>query len=379
MKKGKTYEVYYKNELAFSISNGGDVNIINANIMPMDIYLEESADIDDKVNNIVNFNTWCSERIIPLDRKYAKEILACLEFDNVYSLQERAEIGITTRCLSLNDCFWVKEASEEINWDNVSLFQNSLENSVFETALLGKGFTLSRDSLSPDINTDGKAAKAWRRNGDKFFLLKADNGNDSVIKETEASDIMHSIFGDYIVPYTKDYFSDEPVSVCCCFTDEKYNMVKAEYYAIYSDNNDIDFSLDIETKWKDQMDRMVIADYFTGNIDRHARNWGVIYECRDSKFYPLTLSPIYDFDHAFESKGIDVCQPYRYIGKTISLEDACFNILQNKPELFDKITDLDLTNYKYGSFVKNRIDRIKDRFFIEQPMVSSNMSKPNNR
>lgn len=55
---------------------------------PFDIYLEESDDFSDRLNNIQNFNSWCSERMLSLDRKYAKEICNCLGIPQPFSDKE---------------------------------------------------------------------------------------------------------------------------------------------------------------------------------------------------------------------------------------------------------------------------------------------------
>lgn len=57
--------------------------------------------------------------------------------------------------------------------------------------LLGKGFTADRiEFLTPDIHTDGKAPKAWKRTKDGFYLLKRDCSNESALREVEASKIL---------------------------------------------------------------------------------------------------------------------------------------------------------------------------------------------
>lgn len=362
-----THEVFYKNFKVFSIDGGGKVELANPDLMPMEIYLETDDDIESRTNNIVNFNTWCSERIIPLDRKYAKELLAYYGYDNPLSLSMRAEIGIATRCLSINDCFWVKKSDEKLTWEDVNLFENSLENTVLEIPLLGRGFTADRKDIStPDIHTDGKAPKAWKRTGNSFFLLKRDNGNDSVTKEVEASEILREIFGEKVVKYTKDSFAGHDVSVCKCFTDEKLNMVKAEYYAIYKMNRDEDIVSELTGELSTEFCTMVIADYLVGNTDRHSRNWGMMYElCEDSDeqaFSIKGLSYLYDFDHAFESEGEDICQPHILLGKRISMKDAACSavkMLSEKIESGQINFNIDLSKYKYGEYVRKRIDVIK--------------------
>lgn len=103
-----------------------------------------------------------------------------------------------------------------------------------------------------------------------------------------------------VIDYNLDRFNDAQVSICKCFTDKNIHMAKADYYSIYLMNKDLDFGVDLQTIYKEALNKMVLADYLVGNIDRHARNWGVIY---DSEMNVKSLSPIYDFDHAFEAEG----------------------------------------------------------------------------
>lgn len=353
MQKGLTYEVYFKDIPVFEIKSSGEVNIYEEKYMPIEIYLEESFDIDDLANNIVNFNSWSAERIIPLDRKYAKEILAYYGYDNSLTLSERANIGIATRCLSINDCFWVKQKDEDITWSEINLYDNSLENSVFEIPLLGKGFTADRiEILTPDIHTDGKAPKAWKRTKDGFYLLKRDCSNESALREVEASKILQKLGLD-VIDYNLDIFNDTQVSICKCFTDKNTHMAKADYYSIYLMNKDLDFGVDLQTIYKEALNKMVLADYLVGNIDRHARNWGVIY---DSEMNVKSLSPIYDFDHAFEAEGSEICQPYHFIGRHVLLADAAREILQSNAVVLN--TDADLSEFKYGGYVRDRLNNI---------------------
>ena len=357
MIKNHVYDVLYKDNLAFTITSGGKVIINNYNILPMDIYVEESNDIDDLSNNIVNFDIWCSERIVPLDRRYAKELLGYYGYDNSPSLKERANIGITTRCLSLNDCFWVKEHDDTLSWKDVNLFENSLNNTLFELPLLGKGFTINRDSLTtPDIGTDGKAPKAWKRDNDTFYLYKAEGHDNAALREYEASKMLQFIINDNIISYSYNNIKEKPVTICKCFTNQNINMVKAEYYSIYLMNQDSDFGIDLQTKFKKGLDLLILSDYLVGNIDRHGRNWGVLYNFNGKKFNITNLSPIYDFDHAFESTGEDFCQPYHFIGRHTTLENAAKEIIVNYPEIIQRMNRLNWQEYFFGEFVKQRIE-----------------------
>lgn len=52
-----------------------ECEIYEARFMPCNLYLEETDELDRRVDNVTNFYYWCATRVLTLDRKYAKEIL----------------------------------------------------------------------------------------------------------------------------------------------------------------------------------------------------------------------------------------------------------------------------------------------------------------
>lgn len=348
------YIVCFQDEEIFSIDrNEGIVHIFNENKLPFDIYLEESDDFSDRINNIQNFNSWCSERMLSLDRKYAKEICNCLGIPQPFSDKERATIVIALRGLSINDCFWIKKSGEKISWSQVNLFDNSLKNHVLEVALFGISPTITNQSLiSPDISTAGAAPKAWRRTDSGFELLKG-NVNGSVKREVEASQMLQAI-GIDVVNYHRSIFKSKLVSVCDCYTSKEVCFARAKYVDIWCMNHDIDFA-DIIYKHKLRFDMMNLADYLVGNSDEHSENWGIIY---DNEFNIINISPIMDFDHAFEAGPQFICQPAQYLGMQISLQDYALSVIDNYADIIN--FDVDLSKYKYGDFVKSKLLLLKE-------------------
>lgn len=76
----------------------------------------------------------------------------------------------------------------------------------------------------------------------------------------------------------------------------------------------------------------------------------------DSELNVKSLSPIYDFDHAFEAEGSEICQPYHFIGRHVLLADAAREILQSNAVVLN--TDADLSEFKYGGYVRDRLNNI---------------------
>ena len=122
---------------------------------------------------------------------------------------------------------------------------------------------------------NGESGRAWKRTKDGFYLLKRDCSNESALREVGASKILQKLGLD-VIDYNLDIFNDTQVSICKCFTDKNTHMAKADYYSIYLMNKDLDFGVDLQTIYKEALNKMVLADYLVGNIDRHARNWAVI-------------------------------------------------------------------------------------------------------
>ena len=357
--QNQLYEILFKDTPTFTINRkNGSVKILKENFMPFDIFLEESDDIDIRVNNIAVFDHWCAKRVLSLDRKYAKEIYNFYGFKQSDLDSDKAKIAIQTRCLSLNDCFWLKKVGEAISWAEVNLFQNSLKGSVFEVALLGKSLTLHNEELSiPDLSTKGVAPKAWRREESGFKLLKGDM-NDSVTREVEASEILQKI-GLPCVAYKKDVFHGQNVASCSIFTSESINLIAMDDFMIWAKN------CDYNATWLFNKDyvRMNLADYIVGNNDRHGENWGVLYTDVSNGFKILSLCPLMDFDHAFLGTDLTICQPERLMpwfqGKNITQEDYCLEIIKKHPKLIS--FDVDLSEFKYGDFAKTRLEKLKSK------------------
>ena len=118
-----------QDELVCSITDRGIVNIVNENLMPFDLYLEETADFDMLMNNVLNFYWWCSNRVLSLDRTYAKSILNAVGLQQAKTDKERAAISLSLNCVSLKDFYWVTEDLSD-TWCKHNLFQCHLGDIV---------------------------------------------------------------------------------------------------------------------------------------------------------------------------------------------------------------------------------------------------------
>lgn len=345
--------ISFQDKPVFTIDrNSGEVIIYDEFFLPFDCAVTTNTSVADLVSNITIFNSWCARRVLSLDRKYAKEILNFYGFEQGIDDATRAKIALATHCLSLNDCFWAKKITEASAWSDVNLFDNSLKDTIFDIALLGSSATFTNtDLITPDVNTDGTAPKAWVRKDDGFYLLKGDM-DDSVTREVEASKILNDL-GISTVSYSEDSFKDARVSNCKCFTSKNVNFVRAGRYKDWCSLNHKHFYQELK-KYQASFDLMNIADFLVGNTDQHPNNWGFLY---DNEINIYDMNPLMDYDHAFLGNMLTICTPALMTRGTVSQKQVALDTIAQYKDIIN--WDADLSQYKYGAYVEERLNLLK--------------------
>lgn len=299
--KWTKYAIMHKNRKVASINSDGSCTIYFPTFLPYNLYLEESDDIDDRLNNLVNFYAWCSARVLTLDRKYAKEILNALGMKQSTTDKERAEIAISYHCVSMMDVYWVKGLREKVVFDDVNIFKHSLTDAFVDVSLRGRSLTVENSELigskdtAPDVGTPGVAPKAWVRRDNTFKLFK--DGQERDIKAELLASKIIDCFDVEHVRYEKDEFDGLPVSACRIITSEERSIVSAEYVDIFALNHDITLMDIVLEKSSKAYYMMNIIDYLVGNNDRHWGNWGFWVDNNTNKIE--SLYPLMDFNKAF--------------------------------------------------------------------------------
>lgn len=299
-----SFVIMHRNERVATVDCTGGCVIHNAKFMPFNLYLIENAsDMRSRLNNLDNFYYWCSSRVLTLDRKYAKEILNSLGKKQAVTDRDRADIAISYHGLSMTDVYWVQGENENLNFDEINLYSNSLANSFVDVALCGKQLTAQNSQLiddrevAGDVGTSGIAPKAWVRRQDGIYLYKDGNLRD-INAELLASKIIDCFDVEHI-RYTADEYDGKKVTSCRLMTSVNESIVPMEYVEIFAANNDLD-KIDLALKY----DRygyymMNIVDYLVGNTDRHWGNWGFAVKNDDNSI--IKLHALMDFNKAFNS------------------------------------------------------------------------------
>ncbi len=291
------YEIMHGSDMVAKISRTGKVIVYKEKFLPYDLYLEGSQDIDDLVNNLINFYHWCAARMLSLDRQYAKEILNSIGVAQAVTDRDRAEILLSYHCVSLTDVYWVKMQNEDISYKDINLYDNPLSNAFVELPLRGKQMTVTNRELAQDLSTRGCFPKAWIREKEGFLLLK-DGGEDAVKRELLASKICQC-FDFKQVKYEESVYAGEKVTKSRIVTSKEYSIVSKMAFDIYAGNHDlntVDECIRIDKKTYYGMN---IIDYLVGNTDRHPENWGFLVDNATNDH--ISLYPLMDFNQSFYS------------------------------------------------------------------------------
>ena len=299
----KQYTLMHLSRRVASIRSDGTCTLYAPSFMPYNLYLEETKDLESRLNNLNNFYFWCASRVLTLDRKYAKEILNSIGARQATTDRERAAISLTYHCVALTDAYWVKGYREQISYDAINLFDHSLSDAFVDVSLRGKALTVQNEQLitpgdiAGDVATQGVAPKAWVRRDGVFYLLK-DGDEKEVDAELLASRIARC-FDVEQVRYEPFVYEGQKVSACRLLTSKDFSIVPMEYADIYAANHDTDLDALIRRYDMRGYCMMNIIDYLVGNTDRHWGNWGFLIDNRTNK--PLRLFPLMDFNKAFQA------------------------------------------------------------------------------
>lgn len=301
--------------------------ILNYDLLPISLRYSD-VNFDDVMHG------WTENRTMNIGKTNAKKILAGFKISqsNPYLIAKLFHFT------SLSDCYWTKEEEENITWNDVSLFQNELEQTVTATALFGSYHpfpSITSKIHTPELTAQGMAAKAWIRETDGLYLYKigkkelaASNILDTLnvphVAYTPADDsVLHKIASKERLQKIKD--AKEEIVKCKIISSEQLALVPWEDFQMYCAYHDMDEFEYIRQYDPDSYYTMQIVDYILGNEDRHGANFGFFMDNQTGKL--LHLYPLMDHDHAF-SNDKDIPSQTSEMDCTLfeAARDACKHI-----------------------------------------------------
>lgn len=239
-----------------------------------------------------DIQSWLHHRKSPYGRKNMQLLMAYSQCDSL--------IGYTvlTKCVSLNDTFWVRLKGEDISWEDVSPYTNTLDDVVASYAFEGTS-EIEIGSPSPEYSTDGTFPKCWINNEGVIQLVKGGTKQNDFCEpwsEYYASDICRFLH-ENTVEYFYENYKNQNVSICNLFTTEEIGF--SSFSKIFKKNLKQD-EIFREFKRYGQEDlfrAMIVSDALTLNVDRHLGNIGFLIN-NDSQQIK-SIAPIFDFNMSY--------------------------------------------------------------------------------
>ncbi len=274
----------------------GGCRILNRDLLPFSLR-------KDRVTLEDFYGTWMNSRAIQLSRTNSKMILNSMRVSqtNAYRICQ------TCHGASLSDMYWFKEEEEKLEWKDVSLFQNDISKAMASTALVGDVLRENGKIHTPELTTQGVAAKAWVRNGGELYLYKIGKKELAASKILDALGFAHvgyrKVEGEeldrVVTAERKERIRalDERVVKCRLIASEERSMVSFEDFQIFCQENGRNAFADVLSLDREHYLQMQIADYILNNIDRHGANWGFFMDNETGRLQELY--PLMDHDQAF--------------------------------------------------------------------------------
>lgn len=251
-----------------------------------------------------SIDSWVANRSAAKHRKHVSAIL------EQCGGKSKAGFISLTRCLSLNDTFWVKSEYENLCWSDVNLFDNEFSDVISKVAFDGVGLYGEKFSTtSPELTTDGAFDKCWIRKSGNVFLIKAgstgaSNAGREPYSEVLASQVFSELLGNDSVRYVLERFHGKAVSSCKLFTSEDIAYLPHSVF-IRNKPSLPELLREFDNYGSAEMfSGMVIGDCITLNTDRHYKNFGWYVDTVNMR--RVRMAPVFDFNLSMATYADDV-------------------------------------------------------------------------
>lgn len=283
------------------------VQVIRNDLLPFCLRsnIRPGTGLKDILHNVQAIKSCLSNRVLSLSRDNAKQIYAAFQIPQIDSIDNRSNICIKCKGVSIQDSYWIKEDSDTVAWNNVNIRQNNLGD-IANVSLSGFNPTIATNSICPELTTKGLFRKGWIHIGDDLYMLKSDRTNNHINTRMEilASEILEC-FQNKIntIAYAGDVKNTVDgvafISICENFVEEEYSFVEAWEAMEYLKRRSIDFRAYCLQRWGSAFASIPVLDYIISNTDRHTQNYGFL--MNNSTGQIEKLAPLFDFNCALVS------------------------------------------------------------------------------
>lgn len=245
---------------------------------------------------VQSMNKWLQSRMISEKRDGLKEArMAFPDFECYHNM------------FSMSDQYWFQYNKKE-TWDNLNYFTNDYSQEI--GSIFFTPWAVKKENIreNPDLTTNGVLKKQWIKKDGKNYLIKSGNirYHQSPLAEVLSSMTLKKI---HLLPYVEYTLCIHGLTMCCMcenFIDENTEYVPASHIYYLEPRGEDESVYDHLVKMCNQfgitdarknIDKMIAADHFICNTDRHLGNFGFI---RDVETGKLTgFAPLFDCGSSF--------------------------------------------------------------------------------
>ena len=332
------------------------VNVIRNDLLPFCIrsYIKLPKSMKDILHNIQVLKSYLSSRILSLSRDNAKKIYAAFQIPQLDSIDNRVNVCIRCKGVSIQDSYWVKNDNEHLQWSDVNIRQNKLSD-IVDLSLSGFEPTITTSKICPELTTKGLFRKGWVSIGGDLYLLKSDKTSDYVNTKMEvlASEILEC-FDNKLesIEYASDVKNTVDgiavISICKNFIGEDYSFVEAWEVMEYHGRRKVNFREVCLERWGNEFASIPVLDYIIANTDRHTQNYGFL--MNNSTGVIEKLAPMFDFNCALVSDyfSVDASDTLsQMFFTTETLRELAFKYLEYTNLIFNEDKFIHLADSKY--------------------------------
>lgn len=300
-----------------------DFKVLNNQFLPFPLKdfirdIEGCTSLKEAQTYMEVFREYLAFRTLNLSRENAKAILHSAGLNQSSTTEGRIGIVLACRGLNMGDNIWIREADEDICFQDVNLRKRRLSEASYEVAILGHHIPATSHDLASDLTTGGMFPKFWKQDEGGIYLYKTDTHSEHphTYAEIKSSDILMEA-GVNAIPYTLSEINGCPFAVSKCISDDTFSMVEAFDVKNYCRHKGMDFLLFVREKYLEQFANMCICDYVIANTDRHFNNFAFLINNSTNEIY--SFAPLYDHNQSLITDEFGTCIDdllYEPTGKT---------------------------------------------------------------
>lgn len=347
------------------------VEVIRNDLLPFCLRsnIKLAVSIKNCIHNIQAVKSYLSGRILSLSRDNAKQIYAAFQIPQLDSIDNRVNVCIKCKGVSIQDSYWIKEDDEKVDWDNINIRQNELSD-IIDLSLTGFSPRITTNNICPELTTKGLYRKGWVYINNSLYMLKSDKTSDYVNTKMEvlASDIL-SCFHNRLenITYVGDIKYTQNgrkafVSICKNFVEEEYSFVEAWEVMEYCKRRGIDFQSHCLEKWGNFFACIPVLDYIIINTDRHTQNYGFLMDNDTGKIEKI--APLFDFNCALVADyfKVDASETLSQMFNTAeTLREVAYKYLEYTNIKFDEAAFTKLAMRRRNKEYKDIFERVYKR------------------